>query len=112
MQSYFLVVYDWHSGQVLNFMDSQSEDMLMLYLQLTPCFYGGSVISSWARHVTPCPPALRCPRDQGSLRSWASSQVGYTLLDPHLRMRVSCCAWESPCPEAWPGRCFCGCQLL
>lgn len=76
-QSYFLVVYDWHSGQVLSFMDSQSEDMLMLYLQLTPCFHGGGVPSAWARHVTPCPSALWGYGNQSALRTWLPSQVDF-----------------------------------
>ena len=76
----------------------------MLYLQLTPCFYWRQRHLLMGAPCHPCPPALRCPRDQGSLRSWASSQAT-PLLDPHLRMHVSCCAWESPSPEAWAGRC-------
>ena len=87
LQSYFLVVYDWHSGRVLSFMDSQSEKMLLLYLQLTPCFHGGGINSTWARHVTPCPSALWGPRDQSSLRAWIPSQVEVSAIG---RTHTSC----------------------
>ena len=75
LQAYFLVAYDWQSGQVLSFMDSQSEDMLMLYLRLTPWFHDGHMSSLWARHVTPCPIAYWCPGEQSTLRRYVSQQV-------------------------------------
>ena len=75
VQAYFLVAYDWQRGEVLSFMDSQSEDMLMLYLRLTSWFHDGGVSSTWARHVTPCPFAFWCPGEQCALRTYVPQQV-------------------------------------
>ncbi|CAL5221239.1 g3393 [Coccomyxa viridis] len=79
-KAYFLVAYDWQRGKVLSFMDSQSEDMLMLYLRLTSWFHDGCMSSTWARHVTPCPFAFWCPGEQSTLRTYVPQQAAKRLM--------------------------------
>ena len=80
-QAHFLVVYDRQSGRVVDFHDNQSDTLLKLYLQHTPCFHAACMSTSWTRYLTPCTASLHMPANAEPFSSAApQSQVCSSLI--------------------------------